>query len=99
MMDAAEEFYVDGKLQYLSDPSTSILKVLTQDEFDTLSDKEVQNILHHQHIIVVRGKVPKYGFDPEGLETLAPLDKPIVIHGEHHFASEFAPPDLISFYF
>lgn len=82
MMDATEDYYINGKPRHVSDPSTSVFKILTEEEFECISDKEIQDILRHQHIVVVGGKKPKYGFDPNGLETLAPLDKPIIIHGE-----------------
>lgn len=83
MMDAAEKYYINGKPRHISDPSTSVFKILTKDEFEDMEDKEIQSILLHQHILVIGGKKPKYGFDLDGLETLAPLDKPIIIHGEH----------------
>lgn len=83
MMDAAENHYVNGKPRHISDPSTSVFKVLTKDEFEDMEDREIQSILLRQHILITKGKKPKYGFDLDGLETLAPLDKPIIIHGEY----------------
>lgn len=81
MMDAVQAHYVDGKPRYLSDPLTSIFKILSEDEFDSLSDKLVQDILLRQHILIFGRKKPKYAFDPDGLETLAPLEQQIIIHG------------------
>lgn len=83
MMDTVEEYYVNGKPRYLSDPSTSVFKILTEEEFENQRDGEIQNILRRQHILVIGMKKPKYGFDPDGLETLAPLDKLIIIHGKY----------------
>lgn len=85
-MDAAEDYYVDGKPRHISDPSSLVFKILTQEEFERAEDKSIQNILVHQHIIVTGRKKPQYNFDPDGLETLAPLDRPIIIHGEHLLA-------------
>lgn len=81
-MNAAESNYVDRKPRYISSPSSSVFKIITEDTFENMSDGEIQDALRSQHLIVTGRKKPKYKFDPNGLETLATLNKPIVIHGK-----------------
>lgn len=81
-MNAVEANYVDGKPRYLSDPSTSVFRIVSEDEFKAMSDTMIQDILRQQHIVVTGRKRSEYSFDLDGLETLAALDKPIIIHGK-----------------
>lgn len=82
MMRAVEDHYISGKPRHIASPESSIFKVLTEDEFECMSDKAVQDTLSRQHIVVTGRKKPKYKFDLDGLETLAPLDKLITIQGK-----------------
>lgn len=82
MMDAVEAHYVDNKPRHISKPATSAFKIISGPEFDRLDDQTVQNILRQQHIVVFDHEKPQCKFDLEGLETLAPLNRKIIIHGK-----------------
>ncbi len=51
---AVTSFYIDGLPPHCHPEKDikSVFKILSQDDFDSLSDKVVQNILQKQHIVV-----------------------------------------------
>ena len=74
--------YIEGKPAWLVDPENSVIRVLSRKEFERMSEAQIQSIFHKQHVVVHDQFTPSLNFDERGLETLARLDKPIVLHGE-----------------
>ena len=74
--------YVDKKPKWLSCPDESMICVFTQNEMASKTAAEIQQILRYRHICIIGPEETGLSFDEKGLESLADLDKPIIMHGE-----------------
>jgi len=79
---AIQENDVEGKPLFIAEPTQSIFKILTDDEYQACSTQEIQDYLRTQHIVVKDRKIPNHKFDENGLRTLRPLNDPVTIHGQ-----------------
>jgi len=77
----AVDCYHDGRPRYLSDPSTSILRVIPWEKFDQMPVHEVQALLAQSHIVVTDHPTRAISFDEDGLEKLRSLDLVTEIQG------------------
>ena len=73
--------YVNEKPLFITDPSRSIFKILSDSEFRTWPIRKIQEILRTKHIVVTDRRTQDFRFDERGLRTLRPLNEPITIHG------------------
>ena len=74
--------YIDGKPTWMADPEHSTICVLSRQDIETMGEGVIQEIFHKKHIIIKDQFQPKLGFNEEGLQTLAQLDKPVTLQGE-----------------
>jgi hypothetical protein len=91
---AVETSYVDGGPLWKTRPQDSSIHLLSTLEMESKSEKEVQDILRHQHIYIHPSPSfkPSYGFDAEGMSTVAELDKSIILHGVYTFTPLLLSP-------
>lgn len=74
-MDGTPLHHLPSAREATYDPKASSIFIVQHDVFEDLSDKEIQRIFRHRHILV-RGTPGKpLKFDASGLSTLAPLHK------------------------
>jgi hypothetical protein len=66
---------------HLANPALSMIKIMPFSELRTWSPEATQILLADQHVVLTGLPVPSYGFDRQGLRTLARPDKVIPIHG------------------
>jgi hypothetical protein len=73
--------FVAGIPLHIAQPEKSIFKVMTQEEFNLLSDKEMQDTWKKSHIVRTGLPIPGYGFDKSGMATLTYPSKVFTIQG------------------
>lgn len=66
-------------VQLLEKPK--FVNIMSYTDYILQSDATILNQLRYQHLLVVDGPKPSYGFDKTGLCRLATLSKNITIHG------------------
>ena len=76
-----KEDYVYGKPPHIVESALSVFHILTQEEYDKKSVRDIQEILRRQHIVVVGRQPPRVKFDANGLRTLTRLNEPVSIQG------------------
>jgi hypothetical protein len=97
LMDRVEQdFHSSGKPLHVADPSHSMFRILTVQEFDEMEDDELQNLHTHYHLLVTGYPQASFGFDPEGLATLASPSRVFTIHGVSFVQSKHNPCSIIS---
>ena len=62
-----KEDYVYGKPPHTIEGALSVFHILTQEEYDKKSVREIQEILRRQHIVVIGRQQPRVKFDANGL--------------------------------
>jgi len=73
---------------YLSDPTSSLIRVMNYAEYKAMNAKEVQSVLRDQHIVITAFPmqliVPTdaVNFDEAGLQLLKNLKAPIIFQGK-----------------
>jgi hypothetical protein len=75
------EDYVDGKPPHTVEGAISVFHILTQEEYDKKSVREIQDILRQQHIVIVDRPQSRVKFDANGLRTLTRLNEPVSVQG------------------
>ena len=73
---------------HLSDPERSGITVYSFADFNRLGDKQFQDLLARQVVVVTGAQVSPYTFDEAGFSALYPLHNHVVIEGMLQF---FAP--------
>jgi hypothetical protein len=81
IVDEVKKGYIDEKPAHISAPDKSVFKILTQEEYDATSIRQVQEILRRQHIVIVNRPKPPINFDANGLRTLTRLTEAVPIQG------------------
>lgn len=83
LMDRVEQdFSSPGNPLHIADPSRSMFRIMTLQEFDDMKDEQLQE-LHVSHHLLVHGySEASYGFDAQGMETLATPTRVFTIQGE-----------------
>jgi len=76
------EQYEGGLPLHLKDPGRSAIKTMLESEFLTMSSKEIQDVLRHQHILISDCAFQQLKFDEDGLRTLCPPWQTIEVQGE-----------------
>lgn len=79
--EAVAAGYQDAQPLWMARPKESVFRVMSKQEFDCKSDREIQKIFHRKHIVIHDQFEPTLAFDAEGLKTLGDLYKPLTIHG------------------
>lgn len=80
-----EECYKDGKPRYLSDESSSHIKLISHAEYMNMSVKDVQDLLRQKHILLTDTPLCPLNFDEKGLQVLTNLDAMIEFQGSFTF--------------
>jgi hypothetical protein len=75
------QHFVAGMPLHISQPERSIFKIMAQEEFNALSDKEIQDTWKRRHIVRTGFPIPRYGFDKSGMATLTYPSKVFTIQG------------------
>jgi hypothetical protein len=65
-----ESGYIDGLPLHIANPARSTFKVMMEEEYQSSSTTEIQNILRTKHILVTDRQKSKHRFDENGLRTL-----------------------------
>jgi len=73
--------YRDHKPLWMASPAESVICVISKQEFESKSDRELQNLFQGKHIVVRDQFVPTLSFDENGLRTLGDLCRPVTIQG------------------
>jgi hypothetical protein len=85
-MDRVEkDFHHSGKPFHVADPSRSMFYIVSLQDFDKMSDQEVQALHAHSHILVTGHPQESFGFDAKGLATLAAPTRVFTIQGEFSY--------------
>lgn len=73
---------MEGLPLHVAQPSKSDFCILSNADYESKSDKEIQDLLRQKHIVVTGIPFrPRMKFDEDGLETLKALDATIDIQG------------------
>lgn len=80
-----KDYHESGRPLHLADPSLSMIKIMTLEEFNNKSAKELQHLHASNHILVTGYPDPTFGFDKVGLGTLASPSQRFTIHGSSWF--------------
>ncbi|KAF8803042.1 hypothetical protein BYT27DRAFT_7110523 [Phlegmacium glaucopus] len=75
-----KDYHESGLPLYLAEPSRSMIKIMTLEEFNRRSAKELQDLHASHHLLVTGYPEPTFGFDEVGLETLASPMQAFAIH-------------------
>jgi hypothetical protein len=78
-----QHIYVEGRPRHIASPDTSHIAVMESTAYEAMTTSEVQTLLRHKHVLVTGLPQTKVSFDAKGLRTLANLDAPIDLQGEH----------------
>ena len=68
-MDAVVGQYSDGLPLHIANPTRSAFRILSQAEFDKMSDREVIDGLRKQHFLITGTSEPPLAFDEDGMRT------------------------------
>jgi hypothetical protein len=81
-MDRVEQdYHSTGKPLHVADPSRSLFRIISLQDFNGMNDRQLQDLHAHSHVLVTGIPVEQFGFDAEGMETLAPPERVFTIHG------------------
>jgi hypothetical protein len=81
-MDRVEQdFHHTGKPLHVADPSRSMFHIITLQDFNQMSDQEVQALHTHSHILITGYPQESFGFDEKGMATLAAPSRVFTIQG------------------
>jgi len=72
----------EKKPLFISDPEQSIIKVMTQEEFDCKRPEEIQAIFSKQHIVISHAPNQAVKFDEEALLEIAREDQLLSVNGQ-----------------
>lgn len=71
-MDRVErDFHSTGKPLHAADPSRSMFRIFSVQDFNRMNDEQLQDLHAHFHILVTGCTQEPFGFDTEGMATLA----------------------------
>ena len=80
--DNIEAGHLDGKPLHIADPAKSLFDIISAEEFENLSAKQIQSRLRYKNIVVTGMEHPKIKFDKDGLRSLCTIDQTISIQGK-----------------
>lgn len=81
VMDEVTRQYQDGLPLHIADPARSAFRILTQAEFDRMSDREVIDGLRKQHFLITGTSDPPLAFDEHGMRTICHLKTVVELQG------------------
>ena len=76
-----QDFHHTGKPLHVADPSRSLFHIVSLQDFEQMSDQEVQNLHAQSHILVTGYPQESFGFDEKGMATLAARSRVFTIQG------------------
>ena len=76
-----QDYHSTGKPLHLADPSRSLFRIISLHDFNRMSDDQIQDLHARSHVLVTGIPEEQFGFDAEGMETLAPPDRVVTIQG------------------
>jgi hypothetical protein len=79
--DNIEAGHLNGKPRHIADPEKSMFDIISYDEFQGLSTRQIQDRLRLKNIVVTGLQQPNVKFDKAGLREFCPLDRYISIQG------------------
>jgi len=82
MEDQAQTSGKEKKPLFISDPEQSIIKIMTQEEFDCKRPEEIQAIFSSQHIVISHTPNQAVKFDKEALLEIAQEDQLLSVNGQ-----------------
>jgi hypothetical protein len=75
---------------HVADPGRSVLAVMTQTQYDELSDRDIQDLLRCKNIVITERRVRQLAFDEKGLEVLnTTMEAVMTIQGTKQYISDF----------
>jgi hypothetical protein len=74
--------YKDNQPLWMACPEESVFCIMSKQEFQRMSDQEVQALFRRKHVVIHNQFEPTLAFDENSLKTLGDLFKPVTIHGE-----------------
>ncbi|KAF8969129.1 hypothetical protein BDZ97DRAFT_1654186 [Flammula alnicola] len=72
-----EGTYFNEKPLHLTDPSESIIAILTYEQFTAMSSTDLKALMIRKNVLVTGHPVPDVAFDEEGLQTLTSMHLPV----------------------
>jgi hypothetical protein len=73
--------FKDERPLWMARPGESVFCIISKKEFESKSEKEIQELFSCRHIVIYDQFEPAFSFDEQGLRTLGDLHKPVTIHG------------------
>jgi hypothetical protein len=65
----------------MASPQYSVFHIMSKQDFESKSAREIQDIFKEKHIVVYDQFKPALSFDEKGLSTLGDLHKSVTIQG------------------
>jgi hypothetical protein len=89
-------FHSSGLPLHVGNPANLLFWIMSLEEFDCMSKQELQALHACYHLVVTRYPELSFGFDAEGLVTLAPSYRVFTIQGVYACSEAFQAELLIS---
>lgn len=81
-MDRVEQdFHCTGRPLHVADPGRSMFRIVSLQDFLRMSELEVQDLHARSHILVTGYPQESFGFDANGMATLAAPSRVFTIQG------------------
>jgi hypothetical protein len=97
LMERVEnDFHSSGLPLHVGNPANLLFRVMSLEEFDHMSEQELQALYACYHLVVTGYPKPSFGFDTKGLVTLAPSYRVFTIQGVYACLEAFQAELLIS---
>jgi hypothetical protein len=82
LMDRVErDFHSTGKPLHVADPSRSMFRIISLQDFNGMSDEQLQDLHANFHVLVTGYPQAPFGFDAKGMATLAAPSRVFTIQG------------------
>ena len=82
LMDRVEQdFHSPGMPLHVTDPSRSMFRVMTVQDFNSRSIEELQELHARYHVLVTGYPQASFGFDSKGMATLSTRTRVFTIQG------------------
>ncbi|KAF8803030.1 hypothetical protein BYT27DRAFT_7003283, partial [Phlegmacium glaucopus] len=83
-MDRVErDFHSTGKPLHVADPSRSMFRIISLQDFNGMSDKQLQDLHANFHVLVTGYPQAPFGFDTKGMATLAAPSRVFTIQEDY----------------
>ncbi|KAF8965329.1 hypothetical protein BDZ97DRAFT_1659254, partial [Flammula alnicola] len=77
IMSGIEKSYINEKPMHVAHPSSSVIAVLTYQEYLDMPQDELHSVLAEKNVVVRRAPVPDHEFNAKGLDFVHPLHSPV----------------------